>query len=138
MFSWHSFCLGPKAKRMSAKQYQAMEATKQISTRIAISKMNFQKTKSALTNKYISINTTKSPEDLYWTHLDEWKETGGNRNVVPTENCYQMKQCVLHEADTTRSLINRIHLWKQEATFSCHVIRRKQLEHHVTTGSIAK
>ena len=40
----------------------------------------------------------------------------------------------LREADTTRSLINRIR--KRQATFFGHVMRREKLEHLVKTGMI--
>ena len=52
------------------------------------------------------------------------KTTGGNRNVVPTENATNFmdhkkkkksSEIVLREADTTRSLIKRIS--KRQATF---------------------
>ena len=41
---------------------------------------------------------------------------------------------LLQEANTTRSLINRI--YKSQATFCDHVMRRDKLEHLVTTGTI--
>ena len=40
----------------------------------------------------------------------------------------------LREANTTRSLTNRIR--KRQATFFVHVMRREKLEHVVTTGKI--
>ena len=44
------------------------------------------------------------------------------------------KETELLEADTTKSLINRIR--KGQATFFGHVIRREKLEHILTTGVI--
>ena len=44
------------------------------------------------------------------------------------------KARVLREADTTRSLINRI--CKGQATFLGHMMRREKLEHLGTTGMI--
>ena len=41
---------------------------------------------------------------------------------------------MLREADTKRSLINRIS--KRQATFFGHVMRREKLEHSVTTGMV--
>ena len=41
---------------------------------------------------------------------------------------------VLQEAQTTRSLVNKIR--KRQATFFGHVMRREKLEHLMTTGMI--
>ena len=67
------------------------------------------------------------------------KEIGGSRNVVLTKNATNVMDCkdtVLQEANTTRSLINKIH--KCQATFLGHVMRRKKVEHLVTTRMIER
>ncbi|GFR99125.1 hypothetical protein ElyMa_001036500 [Elysia marginata] len=41
---------------------------------------------------------------------------------------------MLNETETTRSLINRI--WKRQATFVGHIMRREGLENLLTTGKL--
>ena len=64
------------------------------------------------------------------------KETRGKRNVFykSQETAKKSIKTVLREADTTRSIINRIH--KHQKTFFGHVMRRQKLEQLVTIGMI--
>ena len=77
--------------------------------------------------------------DVWMRGLDNFK-TGVDRNVVPSENaknlmdCSEIKRNSVTRNDITRSLINRIS--KKQVTFFGHVMRRKKLEHLVTTGMI--
>ena len=67
------------------------------------------------------------------------KESRVNRNVVPADNstnlmdCKEINKSVLREAETTRSLINRICL--RQATSFGHVMRREK-KILVTAGKI--
>ena len=63
-------------------------------------------------------------------------ETGGNRNVVPTQNATNLAECkeIKQNSVSTRSLINRI--CKSQATFYGHVMRREKLGDLVRTGII--
>ena len=72
--------------------------------------------------------------------LDHFKtvtiETGGNRNVVPTQNATNLIEWkeIKQNSVSTRSLINRI--CKSQATFYGHVMKREKLGDLVTTGMI--
>ena len=50
------------------------------------------------------------------------------------ETAKKSTKTVLREADTKRSIINRIH--KHQTIFFGHVMRRQKLEHLVTIGMI--
>ena len=65
---------------------------------------------------------------------------GGIRDVIHRENAMnlmdykEINEIVQPEADTTRSLINRLH--KSQATFFGHLMRRETEECLVTSGMI--
>ena len=55
--------------------------------------------------------------------------------MFPIENATNLIDCkVLPEANTTRSIINRI--CKRQATFFGHAMKREKLEYPVTTGMV--
>ena len=64
------------------------------------------------------------------------KETRGKRNVFykSQETAKKSTKTVLREADTTRSIINRIR--KHQTALFGHVMRRQKLEHLVTIGMV--
>ena len=106
-----------------------------------------------LTHKYVAIHTRRRAVECYIKPIlihDVWmqgpdnfkistKGIRSNRNVVPLENVVswtakKSNKTVLREADTTRSLVNKI--CKCWATFFGHVTRREILECLVATRII--
>lgn len=124
----------------------------EIKSRIAQAKSTFQKMKSILTNKHLSIDTRKRVLQCYiepilmygceaWTLNNQMK-----KKVEATEMWFYRRMLriswtdrktnveVLKEADTKRLLINKIR--KRQAQFFGHFMRKESLEHRVTTAKI--
>ncbi|GFO26694.1 LOW QUALITY PROTEIN: endonuclease-reverse transcriptase [Plakobranchus ocellatus] len=130
----------------------------EVASRIAQAKTNFQKMKTVLTNKNISIRTRRRALECYiepilmygceaWTISKHWtisKQT--QKKLEATEMWFlrrmlriswtakKTNDTVLEEAHTTRLLISKIR--KRQATFFNHVMRREKLENLVTTGML--
>ncbi|GFO12756.1 endonuclease-reverse transcriptase [Plakobranchus ocellatus] len=124
----------------------------EVASRIAQAKTNFQKMKTVLTNKNISIRTRRRALECYIEPIlmygcEAWtisKQT--QKKLEATEMWFlrrmlqiswtakKTNDTVLEEAHTTRLLISKIH--KRQATFFGHVMRREKLENLVTTGML--
>ncbi|GFO49904.1 structural maintenance of chromosomes protein [Plakobranchus ocellatus] len=124
----------------------------EVASRIAQAKTNFQKMKTVLTNKNISIRTRRRALECYIEPIlmygcEAWtisKQT--QRKLEATEMWFlrrmlriswtakKTNDTVLEEAHTTRLLISKIR--KRQATFFGHVMRREKLENLVTTGML--
>ncbi|GFN81414.1 protein tssc1-like [Plakobranchus ocellatus] len=124
----------------------------EVASRIAQAKTNFQKMKTVLTNKNISIRTRRRALECYIEPIlmygcEAWtisKQT--QRKLEATEMWFLRRMLriswtakktndkVLEEAHTTRLLISKIR--KRQATFFGHVMRREKLENLVTTGML--
>ncbi|GFN99673.1 serine/threonine-protein phosphatase 6 regulatory ankyrin repeat subunit b [Plakobranchus ocellatus] len=122
----------------------------EVASRIAQAKTNFQKMKTVLTNKNISIRTRRRALECYIEPIlmygcEAWtisKQT--QKKLEATEMWFlrrmlriswtakKTNDTVLEEAHTTRLLISKIR--KRQATFFGHVMRREKLENLVTTG----
>lgn len=124
----------------------------EIKSRIAQAKSAFQRMKSVLTNKHLSIDTRKRVLQCYiepilmygceaWTMNNQMK-----KKVEATEMWFYRRMLripwtdrktngdVLKEADTKRMLINKIR--KRQANFFGHFMRKESLEHRITTAKI--
>ncbi|GFN97261.1 mannosyltransferase [Plakobranchus ocellatus] len=124
----------------------------EVASRIAQAKTNFQKMKTVLTNKNISIRTRRGALECYIEPVlmygcEAWtisKQT--QKKLEATEMWFlrrmlriswtakKTNDTVLEEAHTTRLLISKIR--KRQATFFGHVMRREKLENLVTTGML--
>ncbi|GFO35233.1 endonuclease-reverse transcriptase [Plakobranchus ocellatus] len=124
----------------------------EVASRIAQAKTNFQKMKTVLTNKNISIRTRRRALECYIEPIlmygcEAWtisKQT--QKKLEATEMWFlrrmlriswtakKTNDTVLEEAHTTRLLISKIR--KRQATFFSHVMRREKLENLVTTGML--
>ncbi|GFO46620.1 endonuclease-reverse transcriptase [Plakobranchus ocellatus] len=124
----------------------------EVASRIAQAKTNFQKMKTVLTNKNISIQTRRRALECYIEPIlmygcEAWtisKQT--QKKLEATEMWFlrrmlriswtakKTNDTVLEEAHTTRLLISKIR--KRQATFFGHVMRREKLENLVTTGML--
>ncbi|GFO29671.1 clathrin heavy chain 1 [Plakobranchus ocellatus] len=124
----------------------------EVASRIAQAKTNFQKMKTVLTNKNISIQTRRRALECYIEPIlmygcEAWtisKQT--QRKLEATEMWFlrrmlriswtakKTNDTVLEEAHTTRLLISKIR--KRQATFFGHVMRREKLVNLVTTGML--
>ncbi|GFO13624.1 endonuclease-reverse transcriptase [Plakobranchus ocellatus] len=124
----------------------------EVASRIAQAKTNFQKMKTVLTNKNISIRTRRRALECYIEPIlmygcEAWtisKQT--QKKLEATEMWFlrrmlriswtakKTNDTVLEEAHTTRLLISKIR--KRQATFFGHVMRREKLENLVTTGML--
>ncbi|GFO38018.1 sperm-associated antigen 1 [Plakobranchus ocellatus] len=126
----------------------------EVASRIAQAKTNFQKMKTVLTNKNISIRTRRRALECYIEPIlmygcEAWtisKQT--QKKLEATEMWFlrrmlriswtakKTNDTVLEEAHTTRLLISKIR--KRQATFFGHVMRREKLENLVTTGMLER
>ena len=106
--------------------------------------------KTILTNTNISIETRKRALQYYIEPVlmygcEAWTITKQIQKKLEAMEMWFLRrmlripwvekksnETVLREADTTRSLINKLR--KRQATFFGHVMRREALEHLVTTG----
>ncbi|GFO45100.1 hypothetical protein PoB_007160500 [Plakobranchus ocellatus] len=125
------------------------KTNREISARTAQAKINFQKMKTILTNKHISIETRKralqcyiEPVLMYGCEALTISKQIQNK-LEATEMWFlrrmlripwtakKTNERVLNEANK-RTLVRTIR--KSQATFLGHVMRRGKLEHLVTTG----
>ncbi|GFN90513.1 endonuclease-reverse transcriptase [Plakobranchus ocellatus] len=122
------------------------KTSREISARTAQAKINFQKMKTILTNKHISIETRKRALQCYIEHVlmygcAAWTTSKQIQNKLETTEMWFLRRMlripwtakktnerVLKEAYKRRSIR------KRQATFLGHVMRRGKLEHLVTTG----
>ncbi|GFO35533.1 RNA-directed DNA polymerase from mobile element jockey [Plakobranchus ocellatus] len=126
------------------------KTNREISARTAQAKINFQKMKTILTNKHISIETRKRALQCYIEPVlmygcEAWTITKQIQNKLEATEMWFLRRMlripwtakktnerVLNEANKRRSLVRTIR--KRQATFLGHVMRRGKLEHLVTTG----
>ncbi|GFO49889.1 RNA-directed DNA polymerase from mobile element jockey [Plakobranchus ocellatus] len=126
------------------------KTNREISARTAQAKINFQKMKTILTNKHISIETRKRAlpcyiEPVLMYGCEAWTISKQIQNKLEATEMWflrrmlripwtakKTKERVLNEANKRRSLVRTIR--KHQATFLGHVMRRGKLEHLVTTG----
>ncbi|GFO47644.1 RNA-directed DNA polymerase from mobile element jockey [Plakobranchus ocellatus] len=129
------------------------KTNREISARTAQAKINFQKMKTILTNKHISIETRKSALQCYIEPVlmygcEAWTISKQIQNKLEATEMWFLRRMlripwtakktnerVLNEANKRRSLVRTIR--KRQATFLGHVMRRGKLEHlgcHVTRG----
>ncbi|GFO24946.1 endonuclease-reverse transcriptase [Plakobranchus ocellatus] len=119
-------------------------------TRTAQAKINFQKMKTILTNKHVSIETRKRALQCYIETVlmygcEAWTISKQIQNKLEATEMWLLRRMlriswtakktnerVMNEANKRRSLIRTIR--KRQATFLGQVIRRGKLEHLVTTG----
>ena len=126
----------------------------EVNTRIAQAKIVFQKMKSILTNKDMSMATRQRVLQCYVELIlmygcETWtitKPIQKKIEAVELEMWFWRRMLkipwtakrtnveAMEEAGLTRSLVNRIR--KQQATFVGHILRRKGLEHLVITGKM--
>ncbi|GFN84639.1 craniofacial development protein 2-like protein [Plakobranchus ocellatus] len=130
------------------------KTNREISARTAQAKINFQKMKTILTNKHISIETRKRALQCYiepvlmygceaWTiskqiqnKLEATEMSFLRRMLCIPWTAKKTNERVLNEANKKRSLVRTIR--KRQATFLGHVMRRGKLEHLVTTGKFER
>ncbi|GFO11985.1 RNA-directed DNA polymerase from mobile element jockey [Plakobranchus ocellatus] len=103
------------------------KTNREISARTAQAKINFQKMKTILTNKHISIETRKRALQCYIEPVlmygcEAWTISKQIQNKLEATEMWFLR----------RSLVRTIR--KRQATFLGHVMRRGKLEHLVTTG----
>ncbi|GFO08712.1 endonuclease-reverse transcriptase [Plakobranchus ocellatus] len=128
------------------------KTNREISARTAQAKINFQKMKTILTNKHISIETRKRALQCYIEPVlmygcEAWTISKQIQNKLEVTEMWFLRRMlripltakktnerVLNEANKRRSLVRTIR--KRQATFLDHVMRRGKLEHLVTTGKI--
>ncbi|GFO22537.1 endonuclease-reverse transcriptase [Plakobranchus ocellatus] len=128
------------------------KTNREISARTFLAKINFQKMKTILTNKHISIKTRKRALQCYIEPVlmygcEAWtisKQIQNKLEVEATEMWFlrrmlripwtakKTNERVLNEANKRRSLVRTIR--KRQATSLGHMMRRGKLEHLVTTG----
>ncbi|GFN73966.1 retrovirus-related pol polyprotein from type-2 retrotransposable element r2dm [Plakobranchus ocellatus] len=126
------------------------KTNREISARTAQAKINFQKMKTILTNKHISIKTRKRALQCYIEPVlmygcEAWTISKQIQNKLKATEMWYLRRMlripwtakktnerVLNEANKRRSLVRTIR--KRQATFLGHVMRRGKLEHLVTTG----
>ncbi|GFO45212.1 endonuclease-reverse transcriptase [Plakobranchus ocellatus] len=126
------------------------KTNREISARTAQAKINFQKMKTILTNKHISIETRKRALQCYIKPVlmygcEAWTISKQIQNKLEATEMWFLSRMlripwtakktnerVLNEANKRRSLVRTIR--KRRATFLGHVMRRGKLEHLVTTG----
>ncbi|GFO42822.1 craniofacial development protein 2 [Plakobranchus ocellatus] len=124
------------------------KTNREISARTAQAKINFQKMKTILTNKHISMETRKRALQCYiepvlmygceaWTiskqiqYKLEATEMWFLRRMLRIHwTAKKTNERVLNEANKRRSLVRTL----RKATFLGHMMRRGKLEHFVTTG----
>ncbi|GFO36468.1 katanin p60 ATPase-containing subunit a-like 2, partial [Plakobranchus ocellatus] len=124
----------------------------EVASRIAQVKTNFQKMKTGLTNKNISIRTRRRALECYIEPIlmygcEAWTISKQTRKKLEATEMWFLRRMlriswtakktndtVLEEAHTTRLLISKIR--KRQATFFGHVMRREKLENLVTTGML--
>ncbi|GFO06013.1 endonuclease-reverse transcriptase [Plakobranchus ocellatus] len=130
------------------------KTNREISARTAQAQISFQKMKTILTNKHISIETKKRARQCYiesvlmygceaWTISKQIQD-----KLEATEMCFlrrmlripwtakKTNERVLNEANKRRSLVRNIRKRKRQSTSLGHVMRREKLEHLVTTGKL--
>ncbi|GFO08077.1 RNA-directed DNA polymerase from mobile element jockey [Plakobranchus ocellatus] len=126
------------------------KTNREISARTAQAKINFQKMKTILTNKHISIETRKRALQCYIEPVlmygcEAWTISKQIQNKLEATEMWFVRRMlripwtakktnerVLNEANKRRSLVRTIR--KRQATFLGHGMRRGKLEHLVTTG----
>ncbi|GFO35583.1 endonuclease-reverse transcriptase [Plakobranchus ocellatus] len=126
------------------------KTNREISARTAQAKINFQKMKTILINKHISIETRKRAfqcyiEPVLMYECEAWTISKQIQNKLEATEMWFLRRMlripwtakktnerVLNEANKRRSLVRAIR--KRQATFLGHVMRRGKLEHLVTTG----
>ncbi|GFO40770.1 ubiquitin carboxyl-terminal hydrolase 24 [Plakobranchus ocellatus] len=124
----------------------------EVASRIAQAKTNFQKMKTVLTNKNISIRTRRRALECYIEPIlmygcEAWTRSKQTQKKLEATEMWFLRRMlriswtakktndtVLEEAHTTRLLISKIR--KRQATFFGHVMRREKLENLVTTGML--
>ncbi|GFO14917.1 mitogen-activated protein kinase kinase kinase 7 [Plakobranchus ocellatus] len=124
----------------------------EVASRIAQAKTNFQKMKTVLTNKNISIRTRRRALECYIEPIlmygcEAWTKSKQTQKKLEATEMWFLRRMlriswtakktndtVLEEAHTTRLLISKIR--KRQATFFGHVMRREKLENLVTTGML--
>ncbi|GFO14810.1 gonadotropin-releasing hormone receptor [Plakobranchus ocellatus] len=130
------------------------KTNREISARTAQAKINFQKMKTILTNKHISIETRKRALQCYIEPVlmygcEAWTISKQIQNRLEAIEIWFLRRMlripwtakktnerVLNEANKRRSLVRTIK--KRQATFLGHVMRRGKLEHLVTTGKFER
>ncbi|GFO06435.1 endonuclease-reverse transcriptase [Plakobranchus ocellatus] len=127
--------------------------TEKYQQRTAQAKINFQKMKTILTNKHISIETRKRALQCYIEPVlmygcGAWTISKQIQNKLEATEMWFLRRMlripwtakktnerVLNEANKRRSMVRTIIIIrKRQATFLGHVMRRGKLEHLVTTG----
>ncbi|GFO09658.1 endonuclease-reverse transcriptase, partial [Plakobranchus ocellatus] len=126
------------------------KTNREISARTAQAKINFQKMKTILTNKHISIKMRKRALQCYIEPVlmygcEAWTISKQIQNKLEATEMWFLRRMlripwtakktnerVLNEANNRRSLFKTIR--KRQAIFLGHVMRRGNLEHLVTTG----
>ncbi|GFN88941.1 endonuclease-reverse transcriptase [Plakobranchus ocellatus] len=121
-----------------------------MSARTAQAKINFQKMKTILTNKHISIETRRRALQCYIEPVlmygcEAWTISKQFQNMLEATEMWFLRRMLripwtakktnergLKEANKRRSLVRTIR--KLQANFLGHVMRRGELEHLVTTG----
>ncbi|GFO27950.1 endonuclease-reverse transcriptase [Plakobranchus ocellatus] len=122
----------------------------EISARTAPAKINFQKMKTILTNKHISIETRKRALQCYIEPVlmygcEAWTISNQTQKKLEATEMWCLRRMlripwtakktnkrVLNEANKRRSLVRTIR--KRQATFLGHVMRRGKLDYLVKTG----
>ncbi|GFO38331.1 LOW QUALITY PROTEIN: RNA-directed DNA polymerase from mobile element jockey [Plakobranchus ocellatus] len=120
---------------------------REISVRTAQAKINFQKMKTTLTNKHISIETRKRAFQCYIEPVlmygcEAWTISNQIQNKPEATEMWFLRRVlripwttkktnerVLNQANKRRALVRTIR--KRQATFLGHVMRRGKLEHLV-------
>ena len=109
-------------------------------------KMSFQRKKSVLTNKFISVQTRRKALECYiepiliygyetWTISKRATEKWFLRKMLRISwTARKSNETVLREAGATGSLVNRIR--KCQVTCFGHMMRSEKLKHLVTTEMI--
>ncbi|GFO02086.1 endonuclease-reverse transcriptase [Plakobranchus ocellatus] len=128
------------------------KTNREISARTTQAKINFQKMKTILTNKHISIKTRKRALQCYIEPVlmygcEAWTISKQIQNKLEATEMWFLRRMlqipwtakktnerVLNEANKRRSLVRTTCIRKRQATFLGHVMRRGKLEHLVTTG----
>ena len=152
------FVDGTKLKQKQSFKYLGTFITQdgrshsEVNTRIAQAKIVFQKMKSILTNKNMSMATRQRVLQCYVEPIlmygcETWIITKPTQKKIEAVEMWFWRRMlkipwtakrtnveVMEEAGLTRSLVNRIK--KQQATFVGHILRRKGLEHLVITGKM--
>ncbi|GFO12710.1 endonuclease-reverse transcriptase [Plakobranchus ocellatus] len=126
------------------------KTNREISARTAQAKIIFQKMKTILTNKYISIESRKRALQCYIEPVlmygcEAWTISKQIQNKLEATEMWFLRRMlripwtakktnerVLNEANKRRSPVRTIR--KRQATFLGHVMKRGKLEHLVTTG----